>query len=294
MSVLAVFQESLSGFRRAKFAAVSSIMTVMISLLFLGIFYVVADNTSRLVGRIKERVEMEAFLEEPASRERIDEIGRKLAALEGVERVEFVSKDDAARIFREEFGEDILSVLDANPLPPSYKIFLTEAYRTPEMAERLHQKVVEIEGVQSDVFRRDMLEFVQKQSRALYLAGLGLGIFIAISGIILVSNTIRLAMSAKRNTTGSPELTGASVWRLRAPFILEGVIQGFLGGMLAALVLYYLLTYVTGLVSAELSEFLRAELLFYAKVVGAGTLLGLVGSLISVGRFNPEPVVEPG
>ena len=294
MSVLAVFQESLSGFRRAKFAAVSSIMTVMISLLFLGIFYVVADNTSRLVGRIKERVEMEAFLEEPASRERIDEIGRKLAALEGVERVEFVSKDDAARIFREEFGEDILSVLDANPLPPSYKIFLTEAYRTPEMAERLHQKVVEIEGVQSDVFRRDMLEFVQKQSRALYLAGLGLGIFIAISGIILVSNTIRLAMSAKRNTTSSPELTGASVWRLRAPFILEGVIQGFLGGMLAALVLYYLLTYVTGLVSAELSEFLRAELLFYAKVVGAGTLLGLVGSLISVGRFNPEPVVEPG
>lgn len=294
MSVLAVFQESLSGFRRAKFAAVSSIMTVMISLLFLGIFYVVADNTSRLVGRIKERVEMEAFLEEPASRERIEQIGEKIAALEGVERVEFVSKDDAARIFREEFGEDILSVLDANPLPPSYKIFLTEPYRTPEMAERLHQKVVEIEGVQSDVFRRDMLEFVQKQSRTLYLAGLGLGIFIAISGIILVSNTIRLAIAAKGKVPGSADLAGAPKWRIRAPFILEGVIQGFLGGMLAALVLYYILTFVTALVSAELAEFLRAELLFYAKVVGAGTLLGMVGSLISIGRFIGEGEAEPG
>jgi cell division transport system permease protein len=290
MSILYIVKESISGFNRAKFAAVSSIMTVMISLLFLGIFYVVADNTSRLVGRIREKVEMEAFLEEPASRARIDEIGRKLQALEGVARVEFVSKDEAAKIFRQEFGEDILSVLDANPLPPSFKISLTEEYRTPEMAERLHERIMEIEGVASDVFRRDMLEFIQKQSRTLYLAGLGLGIFIAISAIILVSNTIRLAIDAKGKAVQTMKLVGASRWFIRAPFILEGVIQGILGGALAALVLYYLLTFVTGLISGELAEFLHAEISFYGMIALAGTLLGLVGSLISVRRFISDAV----
>jgi cell division transport system permease protein len=290
MSVLTIVKESLSGFNRAKFAAVSSIMTIMISLLFLGIFYVIADNTSRLVGKIREKVEMEAFLEEPATAARAAQVEKALLALDGVERVEFVSKDDAAKIFREEFGEDILSVLDANPLPASFKIFLKESYRTPEMAERLHEQVIAVPGVQADVFRRDMLQFIQKQSRTLYLAGLGLGLFIAISAIILVSNTIRLAIDAKVKDVQTMKLVGASRWFIRAPFILEGLIQGVLGGMLAALVMYYLLTFVTGLISGELAEFLHAEFSFYGMVTLAGTCLGLLGSLISVRRFISDAV----
>jgi cell division transport system permease protein len=135
-----------------------------------------------------------------------------------------------------------------------------------------------------------MLEFIQRQSRTLYLAGLGLGIFIAISAIILVSNTIRLAIDAKGKAVQTMKLVGASRWFIRAPFILEGVIQGILGGALAALVLYYLLTFVTGLISGELAEFLHANLSFYGMVTLAGTLLGLVGSLISVRRFISDTV----
>ena len=290
MSMMYVVRESLSGFNRAKFAALSSIMTIMISLLFLGIFYVIADNTSRLVGSIKEKVEMEAFLEEPLSAERAGEIEQEILAVAGVERVVFVSKDDAARIFREEFGEDILSVLDANPLPPSYKIFLKEEFRTAEAAGRIHQRLLEIEGVQSDIFRRDMLEFIEKQSRTLYLGGLGLGLLIAISAIILVSNTIRLAIDAKGKAVQTMKLVGASRWLIRSPFILEGVIQGVLGGMLAALVMYYILTFLPGMISLELAEFLHVQFSFYGLVTLAGTTLGLFGSLISVRRFISDAV----
>ena len=290
MSLMYVVRESLSGFSRAKFAAISSIMTIMISLLFLGIFYVIADNTSRLVGNIRERVEMEAFLEEPASRQRISGIERELVALDGVDHVEFVSKDAAAKIFREEFGEDILSVLDVNPLPPSFRIFLKEEFRNTEKAEELHERILKIEGVQTDIFRKDMLQFIEKQSRALSLGGFGLGLLIAVSAIILVSNTIRLAIDAKRKSVQTMKLVGASRWFIRSPFIVEGLIQGLLGGMLAALAMYYLLTFVTGMISGELAEFLRAELSFYGLVTLAGTILGLLGSLISVRRFISDAV----
>lgn len=290
MSAGYIVRESLSGFNRAKFAAFSSMMAIMISLLFLGIFYVIADNTSRLVGTITERVEMEAFLEEPASKQRIADVERALLAMEGVDRVEFVSKEDAARIFREEFGEDILNVLDANPLPPSFKIFLREPFRTSDQAERIHERVIAIEGVQSDIFRRDMLQFIEKQSRALSLGGLGLGLLIAVSAIVLVSNTIRLTIDAKRRAVQTMKLVGASRWFVRSPFILEGIIQGILGGMLAALVMYYLLTFVTGTISGELAQFLHADLSFYGLVTLAGTALGLIGSLISVRRFISDTV----
>ncbi len=290
MSLMYVVRESLSGFNRAKFAALSSIMTIMISLLFLGIFYVIADNTSRLVGSIRERVEMEAFLDEPAPKAKIADVERALTALDGVDHVEFVSKEAAAKIFREEFGEDIMSVLDVNPLPPSFKIFLKPEYRNTVKAEELHERILAIDGVQSDIFRKDMLQFIEKQSRALSLGGLGLGILIAISAIILVSNTIRLAIDAKRRSVQTMKLVGASRWFIRSPFILEGVIQGLLGGMLAALLMYYLLTFVTGMISGELAEFLRAELSFYGLMTLAGTALGLLGSLISVRRFISDAV----
>src|SRR5260221_4451976 len=134
MNLMLAVREGFSGLRRAKLAAIGSVMTIAVALLLLGIFYVVSANTSRLVRSIREKVEMEAFLNEPVTKQRMDEIGKQIRVVEGVDSVQFVSKEDAAKIFREEFGEDISKVLDFNPLPPSFKIFLRDEYRTPAKA----------------------------------------------------------------------------------------------------------------------------------------------------------------
>src|ERR1041385_4557661 len=107
MSLIYIVKEGFSGFRRAKLSAAGSVLTIAIALLLLGLFYVISTNTSRIVESIRGRVEMEAFLLEPVTQQRIQEIQTALLATEGVERVQFISKEDAAKIFRQEFGEDI-------------------------------------------------------------------------------------------------------------------------------------------------------------------------------------------
>ncbi|MBI1806472.1 MAG: ABC transporter permease [Ignavibacteria bacterium] len=291
MSTLYVVKEGLSGFRRAKLAAIGSIITITISLLLLGLFYVISTNTSRIVDEIREKVEMEAFLEEPLSKARINQIQQQLLTVEGVDRVQFVSKDEAARIFKEEFGEDINRVLDFNPLPPSFKIFLRTEYRTTHKASNVQSAIMAIKDVEKVVYRKDMLEFIEKQTSVLYLAGLALGILLGISAIYLVSNTIRLTIYAKRKSVQTMKLVGASRWFVRAPFLIEGILQGLTGGIIASGIIYYVIAFATGLISTELAEFIRIDNFFYVAVVGVGVILGLFGSSISVRKFIGDTVV---
>lgn len=279
MSFFGAFKEAFSGFRRAKFATVGSIVTMMLALLLLGSFYIISTNTSRIVHSIRGKIEMEAFLAEPVTNDRVEEIRKHLLAIPGIAGVQYISKDEAAKIFKEEFGEDINKVIDVNPLPPSFKISLTEEYQTSAKAGDVEKSIKTITGVDNVIYRKEMLEFVEKQARTLYDIGLVLGILIGISAIFLVANTIRLAMYAKQASTGMTNLK-------RAPFIIEGIFQGIIGGLLAIGLLYYMLTSAAGVISPELSDFLRVDQSIYYLIVLVGVLLGLFGSAISVMRFS--------
>jgi cell division transport system permease protein len=288
--VLYVIRESLAGFRRAKLAATGSIITIAISLLFLGLFFLISTNTAKIVDAIRERVEMEAFLQEPMDEKRVSDIERQILNIRGVDHVRFISKEEAAAIFKQEFGEDVKGVLEFNPLPPSFKIFLQETHRTSTQADEISKSLRGIPGVDGVIYRREMLEFIEKQTKALNLAGLSLGVFIGISAIFLVSNTIRLTIHARRRSVQTMKLVGASRWFVRAPFVIEGILQGVIGGGIAAGVIYFLLSFAAGIISADLAAFIRIDPLFHLMVVASGALLGLFGSAISVRRFIGEGV----
>ncbi|HEV8538996.1 MAG TPA: permease-like cell division protein FtsX [Bacteroidota bacterium] len=290
MRVLYVIRESLAGFRRAKLAATGSIITIAISLLFLGLFFLISTNTAKIVDAIRERVEMEAFLQEPMDEKRVSDIERQILNIRGVDHVRFISKEEAAAIFKQEFGEDVKGVLEFNPLPPSFKIFLQETHRTSTQADEISKSLRGIPGVDGVIYRREMLEFIEKQTKVLNLAGLSLGVFIGISAIFLVSNTIRLTIHARRRSVQTMKLVGASRWFVRAPFVIEGILQGVIGGGIAAGVIYFLLSFAAGIISADLAAFIRIDPLFHLMVVASGALLGLFGSAISVRRFIGEGV----
>jgi len=288
MSAMSVVREAFGGFRKAKLAAFGSVLTIALSLLLLGLFTVISANTSRVLDALREKVEMEAFLDEPAAPQRIEEIRKAILAVPGVDSVRFVSKEEAARVFKEEFGEDIKSVLDFNPLPPSFKITLAAPSRTSAAAAAIQKGVGAVKGVADVVYRKEILEFLERQAQTLYNVGLGLGILIGFTAIFLVFNTIRLSIYASRLArAGAAPIPAAEAtwWSVRGPFILEGIIQGVLGGGIAALVLYYLATAGMGMFSAELAGFFRVDAQYYWGVAGAGFVLGLMGSAISVRRF---------
>jgi cell division transport system permease protein len=285
MSLAYTLRESISGFTRTKLSTTISIVTISISLMLLGIFAVITINTSRFIDSFRTQVEMEAFLQEPISRDSVADVIRLVTEVPGVSQVIYISKDEAAEIFKQQFGEDIKTVLDFNPLPPSLKISLDEGYRTAAKAEEIYSRIVALRGIESVIYRKALLEFIDQKAATVHNITLGLGILISLSAIFLVSNTIRLAIYAKRRLLRTMELVGATPGFIRLPFLLEGVIQGAIGGALAAALLYALLEYGLRFVLSDVAQFVRMDSSFYLMVLVAGAALGLVGGIISIVRF---------
>jgi cell division transport system permease protein len=282
-------RESLSSFTRTKLSSLLSIITISISVLLLGLFGVLSLHAARFLEELRARVELEAFLDEPVTRREVDSLRTAITALDGVEHVAYVSKSEAAAIFRKEFGEGILDVFDFNPLPPSLKITLKEGYRTAVHAHRLEEQIKALPKVESVEYRKALLDVIDERAKTVHNITLGLGILVGLSAIVLVSNTIRLAISAKRQIIRTMELVGATRWFIRQPFLLEGFLQGLLGGMLAATVLYAILVHALPFVSLDLATFIQVQPEYYATVIALGVVLGLIGSSISVLWFIRRP-----
>lgn len=285
MSISYTLRESLSGFTRARLSTIVSIITITISLLLLGVFAILTINASQFIEELRNKVELEAFLQEPLNRQEIADLEKRITGIEGVQRVTFISKEEAAKIFHEEFGEDINKVLDFNPLPPSFKITLKDGFKTSAGAQGVNDQLVALKGVDHVLYRKALLNLIDERTTSVNNLTLALGVLVSLSAIFLVSNTIRLAIYAKRRLIRTMELVGATAGFIRLPFLLEGILQGFIGGVVAAAVLYFLLEYAAPFVSRDFSGFLRMDRLFYVMVVVAGTSLGLLGSLISIARF---------
>ena len=292
MSFSYTMRESFSGFSRAKLSSLLSVATIGISLILVGIFAAVTINASRLIGSLRSRLDMEAFLTEPVTDDDVTGLQARIAGIDGVEKVTFVSKDEAMKIFKQDTGDDITKVLDFNPLPPSFKITLREPFRTSARSLAIYDRIAAIPGVDTVTYRRVLLELIDKRAESVDRVMLGLGIAVSLTAMFLVANTIRLAIEAKRRLIRTMELVGATRGFIRRPFIIEGIIQGLIGGLGAAGLMLLLFEYATKFVSDEFAPYLRMPALFYVAVVATGMVLGWAGSMISVVRFVRPAAAE--
>lgn len=292
MHVGYLLKEGLSGFRRAKLSMVAAVFTICISLLLLSFFSILLINANRVIEGLRDKVELEIFLADYLSKEETGALHAQIAALEGVREVRYVSKEEAAEIFRQEFGEDINRVLDFNPLPASFKVFLKDGYKNVAGAENVYRAAKEMKGVEDVIYRKSLLEMLDQRAQTFLWLALGIGVFIAVSAIFLVANTIRLAIYAKRKIIQTMKLIGATRMFIRIPFVLEGLLQGLFGGLLAAAIVFLAFQYLGQFLSIQLTELVSVDQATYGIIVAMGCLLGILGSVLSIRRFIGETVVD--
>jgi cell division transport system permease protein len=290
MQLRYVLKEGFSGFKRAKLSMFAAVFTICVSLLLLSFFAILFLNANSVVNSLREKVEMEAFLNDQLSNDQITEVKGLVEMLDGVREVHYVSKEEAAKIFLQEFGEDIFKILNFNPLPASLKIFLKEGYKTAKHAESIVQQIKSLKGVDDVIYRKQLLEMLDERAKLFLWITFGIGIFITLSSVILVANTIRLAIYAKRKIIQTMKLIGATRGFIRLPFLLEGFLQGLLGGLIAAGIVFVLFNYLEQWLTVSLSQFVHVQPYYYSIIVGVGCVLGLFGSMISVRRFISEGV----
>ena len=291
MNIYYILKEGISGFRRARLSMVISIFTITVSLILLGLFTIIFRNTNQMVEAFRDRVEMEAFLEEPVTEETAPIIERKILAVPGIKEAKYISKEQAAKIFKDQYGEDIHNILDFNPLPPSFKIYLQQEYKNSDSAKVVYAALKQIGGIDEIIYRKTLLELLDRRAQLFAMGSLAAGVALVVTAVFLVSNTIRLAIYAKRKIITTMKLVGATRMFIRLPFLVEGVIQGVLGGLFSTGFIYVVVDWASRLFGGDLAPIVAVDPAFYLVIILAGTGLGFVGSIISVRKFITESVV---
>jgi len=285
-----LLKESYRGLASAKLSTIASILTISLSLIMLAVFYNISLNSSKLIESIKNRVEIEIFLQDNFSQENLDQLRDILKRTGGVKKIEYISKEDAAKIFEKEFGKEMLDVFERNPLPPSMKVFLFDDYKTTSRIEKLISDVSESPIVSDIVYPKQNLEVIEQNTTGIYYLNLIILILISIASIFLVSNTIRLVINSKERLIEIYKLLGATRNFIRAPFIFEGLVQGFIGGIIAVVLLYLFYIYFASNYLSEIFSLTFNDGIFMVVLVVIGLLLGTIGSTFSVRKFLKEKI----
>ncbi len=282
-------REAFRSIRRNSLMSLASITTVGFCLLCLCSFYLVSENIRYVATTLESQVEIRVFLEEGIESKRVKEIEAAISAYPEVAEVKYIGKDDALRRLREQFGQyrDLLTEIEeANPLPLSFEIKMKEPDKVTDVAEEISG----LKGVENVSYKRELVERLFLVTRALRLLGSILIGGLGLATVVLVSNTIRLTLFARRKEIAIMKLVGATDSFIRAPFMLEGLILGLLGAVFAALVARGSYTWAAVNVP-KIMPFLpilpckplvdRLSLM----VLGVGAGMGAVGSVLSLRRF---------
>ena len=234
-------REALRGLRRSSAPALAALLTILLTALVLGVFIPIVQATTGTANEVRSRVVVDVYVKESATQLQQAELKQALESTGNVKSVEFISKGEALaraeeknpRAFRE--GAELLG---SNPLPASFRV-------TPEDPDRLGEIVQSLEQNRQPQFAaidevRDREEDTDKILSATGLVKAltaGLAVLLLFASIALIANTIRLSIFARRREVEVMKLVGATNWFIRWPFVIEGVIVGVFGGLLAVLLL---------------------------------------------------------
>ncbi|MCB2205700.1 ABC transporter permease [bacterium] len=292
MSVSYTLKESFAGFNRNRSASLITVFTVSISLLLLGVFAIITLNFATFVNQIRSRVDLEVFLASDINERQQEEMTDILSHMPGVDEVEFISKEDAAEIFTRDFGESFDDILESNPLPQSFRLSIQEGYDNSDSVRLIADKVERMQLVESVHYRKQLLQLIDRRARAFSYATLFIGIILALSAVILVANTIRLTIYAKRHIIRTMKLVGATTMFIRMPFLIEGMFHGLIGGIIASVMIDIVFTFFIQPLSEDLLVNIGVSFTYYLLLILGGCALGLLGSLFSIGRFLKEALVQ--
>ncbi len=281
-------REGLSAFQRAKFAAFTATSALTVALVLIALFGLVAWQGARVTEWLRQRVgQVELLLSDVADPQQTEAVRLRLLATPGVERVAYISREEASAEFRAAFGEEAALLPEDAFLPASFRVQLTPDYADADSLTGLTQRFAELNRVDEVIYNQPLLVRVQENLRVFTPAALGLGLVVVLAALFLVGNTIRLTVYARRMLIRTMKLVGATNRFIRRPFLVEGLAQGAVAGLVACL----LIGPVYGFVLDAVPQLRQqgwpggSPVFTLAGVLMLGVVLGWLGSWIAVRRF---------
>lgn len=276
-----IIKEGLEGFRRARIASFISVTTVAFFLILVGIFLIITLNLNRIIDLAHRNVDMEIFIDNAFDDAKIRVLQNQVAALKSVEAVDFISREMAVEFFRKVFDREIFAMLDENSLPASFRVKLKKDFRNSEGIEMVAEQLKKLRGVDDVVYRRDLVKTLDTYASYIWIINIFLGVFVCLGSLFMISNTTRLIIMAKMNIIEAMALVGATQRFIRFPFLIEGLIQGALGGGIAVLVLWVL----ASILRYQFTNIIQIDVKVYWVTLVTGLFFGFLGSFFATTKF---------
>ena len=236
MSVSYLIKEGLVGLSRARLAAFTSIFSLFLAVLLIGVLARIGFNAYEVSQMLREQVEVEVFLEN-LDAQSTNELQLSIESAQFVERLIYISQDSASKVFQQEFGMGGEALADLKFLPASFRLKISDEASVAQV-DSMAQSFADLNGVDDVRFNMALLQLLETRTDQLAMGGTALGIFILLIAMILVFNTIRLTIYAKRDLIRAMKLVGATNGFIRRPFLVEGIVQGLIAGSAAAGIIY--------------------------------------------------------
>ena len=284
-----IVRETMISLKRNSWMSFASSGTVAVSRFVFGMFLILVMNMNRMVASLESQVEISVYVKDEVSDSGIHALEERITQMQGVESVKYVDRETAMVRFRERLGDQqflLDSLGESNPLPNSFEVRVIR----PDMVRTAAEAIAEMPGVETAKYGQDVVEHLFDITRLVRLFGLALMFVLALATLFIISNTIRLTVFARRKEVAIMKYVGATDWFIRWPFLLEGLVLGGLGGIVAALILRGAYRMIAAKIYDTLAFFpLSPENPFLHYVTAAilicGMIVGALGSTISLKKF---------
>jgi cell division transport system permease protein len=291
-----LFKEALINFKRAGIMSYASIGVITTTLLILGIFLLGIVNLNALERTLIKRTSIIAYLKDDIEVKQIEKLQTGIGEqIEYVSEVVYVSKEEAIERFKKELGnqKDILSEVVGNPLPAFFEIKLRKdnTQFIWDKLEKIAAQIRELDGIEDVDYGARVVNVVSNIAHMLRLFIVGLGFVMGLATLIIISNTIELALFARQEEIEIMKLVGATSWFIRIPYLLEGIIHGLISGILSIGILWCIYRIVILKIwSADYIPLLLPTIEFMpwqmmCAMVGISGILGYFGSMVSLHYF---------
>jgi len=284
-------RQALTNMKRNLTVHILSLGTIVACLLILGAFLLLFVNLNNWLGHWGSALSMSVYLKDGTSAYKRDKIDTFIRSLPGAEIRRFISKEDAMEDLKAALGEeaDFLDKLTRNPLPASYEVVFEGPDANSLNPEEIKGQLSSLDGVEDVQHSRQWLNRLEGFLHIVRLIGGIIGGLLCLCVVFIVTNTIRLTIYSRREEIEILKLVGATDRFVKAPFLLEGMVQGVLGGGITLLALF--LGYVAfswkgiTLIGSVPLEFVFLPAGYMILFFSLSMALGIMGSFVAIGRF---------
>lgn len=272
--------------KRRKVSYLASIISIAMVLFMLGLFGVILINGNKLQAYLKEHFQLTVFFKDDAPEADVLRVFSQIKLQDYTKEAKYVNKEQAAKQFSQEIGQDFVSFLGFNPLLPSVELFLKSDHTASNKIKTVEIELRRNPEVYDVVYQHTILEVLNQNVNTIASVFIGMSVLFLIISIVLINNTIRLNLYARRFLIKSMQMVGATHGFIIKPFMIRSALHGLYGGLIACLLLTGVLSVIPNWISGiEILYDNTQFAILFGVIIIVGIIISMVSSIISTNHY---------